>query len=177
MLDTIRSAMTTAAALLVLAPAALAQDTTAPGDAPPPPAAAAAPATDSTAAKQPSYAMQKVVYHINTPGGDAGEAYRGAINNMGNHLDAVGAENIDLRVVLHGDGIELLQDAVTNQTLAGRISDLKARGVRFLVCNNTLTGRNIDPADLFEVFEDDIVPSGVAEVAKLQAEGFAYLKP
>jgi intracellular sulfur oxidation DsrE/DsrF family protein len=31
--------------------------------------------------------------------------------------------------------------------------------------------------DLYNVEQSDIVPSGVAEVAKLQQEGFVYIKP
>ena len=31
--------------------------------------------------------------------------------------------------------------------------------------------------DLYDVDDEDVVPSGVAEVAKLQLEGYAYIKP
>ena len=56
------------------------------------------------------------------------------------------------------------------------VSSLAGKGVEFRVCNNTLVTRNIDPSKL--LMESKIVPSGVAEVAKLQArEGFVYLKP
>ncbi|MDP0928701.1 DsrE family protein [Paracoccus onubensis] len=125
-----------------------------------------------------TYAPQKVVYHINSDGGEDGAGYKPALNNIRNHINAVGAENLDLRVIMHGDGLELLQAAVDDQQLQGIIAGLKNDGVQFLVCNNTLTGRNIDPeTDLFDVWPEDIVPSGVAELGKLQAEGFAYIKP
>lgn len=136
---------------------------------------AAAQSPTETAA--PAYAAQKVVYHLNGKGGEEGKGYNAALANMRNHLEAVGAENLDLRVVMHGDGVELLQLAADDLTLQGTIADLKAKGVRFLVCNNTLTARNIDPATLFDVMPEDIVPSGVAELGKLQMEGFAYIKP
>ena len=56
--------------------------------------------------------------------------------------------------------------------------ELKGQNVRFVVCNNTLVGRDIDPdEDLFDVWEDDIVPSGVAELSYLQQLGFTYIKP
>jgi hypothetical protein len=39
-------------------------------------------------------------------------------------------------------------------------------------------GRKVDmDTDLYNVDESDIVPSGVAEVAKLQQEGYVYIKP
>ncbi|MCF3972161.1 DsrE family protein [Paracoccus salsus] len=130
------------------------------------------------AAAQSGYEPQKVVYHINESGGEDGSGYKGALNNMRNHINAVGKTNLELRVVMHGNGLELVAKATDNQQLQGLIAGLKNDGVRFQVCNNTLTSRDIDPdADLFDVWPEDIVPSGVAELAKLQTEGFVYLKP
>jgi intracellular sulfur oxidation DsrE/DsrF family protein len=41
-----------------------------------------------------------------------------------------------------------------------------------------LKGKKINYSkDLFDVDEEDIVPSGVAELAKLQAMGYTYIKP
>ena len=49
-------------------------------------------ATNATASER--YGKQKVVYHINYPGGEADKKYRGALRNIQNHINAVGAENI-----------------------------------------------------------------------------------
>jgi hypothetical protein len=46
--------------------------------------------------------------------------------------------------------------------------------VRFLICANTLRERKIDGHDLYGVKAEDIVPSGVAELARLQGMGFVY---
>ena len=82
-------------------------------------------------------------------------------------------------VVTHGLGIDFLLQGATNQMeqpFAGAIADLANKGVEFRVCNNTLVSRKI-AADKVAM-EAKIVPSGVAEVAKLQArEGFVYLRP
>ena len=54
--------------------------------------------------------------------------------------------------------------------------ELKAKGVTFDVCNITLARRKIDPKKVIP--EAVIVPSGVAEVSKLQSQqGYVYLKP
>ena len=132
--------------------------------------AGAAPAVGtSNAAAQ----VIKVVYHINT-GIDTAAA---ALNNINNHLKA--APNTRIVVVTHGPGIDfLLSDAKDSKgrVFSGTVSDLASRGVEFRVCNNTLTDRKIDPGQL--VMEASIVPSGVAEVARLQAqEGYVYIKP
>jgi intracellular sulfur oxidation DsrE/DsrF family protein len=56
------------------------------------------------------------------------------------------------------------------------IQDLKSKGVEFRLCNNTLVSRKIDRSKVIP--DVSIVPSGVAEAARLQAkEGFVYLRP
>jgi len=133
------------------------------------------------------YGKQKVVYHINF---DDPKQEAGALGNIQNHINAVGAENIDLKVVLHGNGVALLLEpdalarvpkfkfANADQNMTAKVANLKSQGVQFQVCNNTLTGRNVNyETDLYDVSKDDIVPSGVAELAKLQSEGYMYIKP
>jgi hypothetical protein len=124
------------------------------------------------------YGKQKVVYHINYNGGEDDMAYRAALRNIQNHINAVGYENMDIKVVLHGNGLGLLKGAKTNKKLQGDVTNLKTQNVAFAVCNNTLKGRKIDyEKDLFEVFQDNIVPSGVAELSHLQQQGYTYIKP
>jgi hypothetical protein len=85
---------------------------------------------------------------------------------------------MEIKVVLHGNGVGLLKSAQSNDKLQMDVTSLKTQNVAFNVCNNTLVGRNIDyHNDLFEVFEDDIVPSGVAELSRLQMMGYTYIKP
>jgi intracellular sulfur oxidation DsrE/DsrF family protein len=115
----------------------------------------------------------KVVYHVNT-GVDTAAAILG---NVRNHLSADPSAKIV--VVTHGPGIDFLLDGAKDnkgREFSGVVSDLSGKGVQFRVCNNTLTSRNIDPNKVS--MDAKIVPSGVAEVARLQAkEGYVYLKP
>ena len=115
----------------------------------------------------------KTVYHMSE---GIPQASRG-LNNIRNHLAA--DPKAKIVVVTHGLGIDFLLQGATNQMeqpYAGAIADLAAKGVEFRVCNNTLVARKIDPAKV--AMEATVVPSGVAEVAKLQArEGFVYLRP
>ncbi|MDC1287438.1 DsrE family protein [Gammaproteobacteria bacterium] len=133
------------------------------------------------------YGKQKVVYHINY---DNPKQQAGALRNIQNHINAVGAENLDLKVVLHGNGLALLLEpealanvpkfkhANADQNMTAKVANLKNQGVGFQVCNNTVKGRKVNyQTDLYDVSEEDIVPSGVAELAKLQAEGYTYIKP
>ena len=115
---------------------------------------------------------ENVVYHVN----DSVVA-TAALNNIKNHMGANPQSKIVL--VTHGKGIDfLLEGAVDDKgnPYNIRVQELKAKGVTFNVCNNTLVGRKIDTKTVIP--EAVIVPSGVAEVAKLQSQqNFAYVKP
>lgn len=115
----------------------------------------------------------KVVYHF-----DSGleQATKG-LRNIRNHLDVDPKARIV--VVAHAQGVNFLLDGATNAT--GNpynilVEELAARGVEFRVCQITLKANNIDPKKLLP--ETKLVPSGVVEIARLQAqEGYVYLKP
>jgi hypothetical protein len=90
---------------------------------------------------------------------------------------------------MHGDGLALLlypdardhtkmKMANADDQLQAKISGLKDQGIQFQVCANTLKGRKINAEDdLYDVSKADIVPSGVAQLAILQSQGYAYIKP
>lgn len=133
------------------------------------------------------YGHQKVVYHINY---DDPKHQTAALRNIQNHINAVGAENIDLKVVLHGDGLSLLiypdslakltkfKHANATDEMTARIDGLKTQGVGFEICGNTVKGRNVDlQSDLYDADPEDVVPSGVAELSRLQGMGYTYIKP
>lgn len=131
------------------------------------------------------YGKQKVVYHIN---GDDPKAQTAALRNVQNQINAVGAENIDVKVVMHGDGVSLVMEpdylkgtkmkaANATPEMEARIAGLKQEGVDFEVCANTLKGRNIPRDALYDTSDADIVPSGVAELSRLQQLGYTYIKP
>jgi uncharacterized protein len=121
------------------------------------------------------YKDQKVVYHNDGSGPDNAAYFKRMLNSIKNHEEAVGKEHLEIRVVSHSAGVELFQAANTDKDLAARIDAMKALGVSFLICNNTLKERQIDWHTLYGVKEEDIVPSGVAELARLQGMGFVYV--
>jgi uncharacterized protein len=115
----------------------------------------------------------KVVYHF-----DAGleQATKG-LRNIKNHLDV--DPKAKVVVVAHAQGVNFLLDGAQNQ--AGNpynipVEELAAKGVEFRVCEITLKSNKIDPKKLIP--EAKLVPSGVVEVARLQArEKYVYIKP
>jgi uncharacterized protein len=115
----------------------------------------------------------KVVYHLSEGIDQASRA----MANIRNHLAA--DPTVKIVVVAHGAGIDFLLEGAkdkSGQSFESRIAGLANQGVEFRVCRNTLNARKIDESKVAQ--EARIVPSGVAEVARLQArEGFVYLHP
>jgi intracellular sulfur oxidation DsrE/DsrF family protein len=115
----------------------------------------------------------KVVYHVNQGNAQALDALR----NIRNHLTADPTAKIV--VVTHAGGINFLLDGAKDSNGApfdATVQELKAKGVDFRVCRFTLERNKIDPAKVIP--EAALVPSGVAEVSRLQfREGYSYLKP
>lgn len=155
--------------LMIGAGTAYAADMAKPADAAAKPAARMAKAKKAAKAPEPV----KVVYHVNEGNDQADNALR----NIGNHLSADPTAKIV--VVTHAKGIDFLlkgaQDKKGND-FSKRVEELSLKGVDFRVCNNTLVSRKIDPTTV--ISEGKLVPSGVAEVASLQAhEHYVYVKP
>lgn len=122
-----------------------------------------------------AWAQDKVVYHID----DAAAQATKALRNVRNHLDV--APETKIIVVTHADGIDFLMEGAKdaknpNIDYAALVSALKARGVKFEVCEITLRNRNLKK-EQFNM-DAEFTPSGVARIAKLQTrDGYAYIKP
>jgi hypothetical protein len=115
--------------------------------------------------------VEKIVYHINE-GTDPATALR----NVANHLQLT--PGLKAVVVAHNKGVDFLLMGARDddgQLFEDQVAALKARGVDFRVCGNTLSRRHIDPTRVIP--EAKLVPSGVAEIGRLQTkEGYAYMR-
>jgi intracellular sulfur oxidation DsrE/DsrF family protein len=122
-----------------------------------------------------AYAQDKVVYHIDSTEAQATKALR----NVRNHLDV--APDTKVVVVTHAEGVDFLMEGAKDKKnpdidYASLVSALKARGVRFEVCEITLRNRSLKK-DQF-IMDAEFTPSGVARIGQLQArERYAYIKP
>lgn len=118
------------------------------------------------------WAQDKVVYHIN----DAKATALAALRNVRNHIDTDPTTKIT--VVADGFGIDFLMEDVKDRNgvlYAATVSALVSLGVKFEVCEITLRLRDLKK-DQF-IFETGFTPSGVVRLTKLQAQGYAYIKP
>jgi intracellular sulfur oxidation DsrE/DsrF family protein len=124
-------------------------------------------------AQQKADAPVRVVYHFSE--GQA-QASRG-LEYIRNHLEA--DPKAQIVVVGHALGVDfLVKGAKTakGNPFQDAIEDLDLQGVKFRVCEITWRERGLKREQFLPLVE--FVPSGVAEIARLQArEGYAYLKP
>ena len=119
-------------------------------------------------------AQDKVIYHIDQA---ATQGIKG-LRNMRNHLDT--APDTKIIVVTHAEGVDMLMEGAKDEKskaeYAPLVSALKARGVRFEICEITLKNRNLKK-DQFAL-DAEFTPSGVVRIAQLQTrERYAYIKP
>ena len=119
-------------------------------------------------------AQDKVVYHVDQA---ATQGIKG-LRNIRNHLDT--APDTRIIVVTHAEGVDMLMEGAKDEKskteYAPLVSALKARGVRFEICEITLKNRSLKKEQFIQ--EADFTPSGVVRIAQLQArEHFAYIKP
>jgi uncharacterized protein len=122
-----------------------------------------------------AFAQDKVVYHIDNAEAQATKGLR----NVRNHLDV--APETKITVVTHANGVDFLMEgakdkANPNIDYASLVNALKARGVKFEVCEITLKNRNLTKNQF--ILDAEFTQSGVARIGQLQSrENFAYIKP
>lgn len=97
--------------------------------------------------------------------------WKGLMNNV-KHLQDEWPGNVQVEVVVHGPGIEMMMISKTTQQK--RIAALKQAGAVFAVCENSLRARELKKDAIIP--EAAFVHSGVVEVVTKQEEGWSYLK-
>jgi uncharacterized protein len=109
----------------------------------------------------------KIVFQLTS---DDTLVHKALVKQLNNAL--VAAPNAKIEVVCHNNGIEFLTTAKTK--FAKNITELKAKGIEFAACENTLRDRKIMKTEVLP--EAFFVPAGIIEVAIKQDEGWSYLK-
>ena len=115
----------------------------------------------------------KVVYHVM----DTDAQGMLAMGNIRNHLRA--DPNAKITLVALFKGINLLLEGTTDKNgnpYALAIEELAGKGVQFEICKNSMDYFKVEPDKVLPQVK--VVPSGVAEIARLQAqERYVYIKP
>lgn len=113
----------------------------------------------------------QTVFHVSS---DDPADRRHAMVNVRNLLDdeSVSSSADDVAIVANGAGVRMVV-AVTaeHQEMVEMLHD---RGVSLLACGNSLTSIDATDSDLLPGVER--VPAGVGALARLQDEGYGYVK-
>lgn len=95
-----------------------------------------------------AFAQDKVVYHMD----DAASQATKGLRNIRNHLDV--APDTKITVVTHANGVDFLMEGAKDAknpdiNYGALVSALKARGVKFEICEITLKNRNLKKTNSF----------------------------
>lgn len=126
----------------------------------------------SAATALPDAGRQKVVYHLADT-----EKVMFVLGNIRNHIDGMGgSQAVDIVLVVHGPALALFRTLKANPKMAKQVAQISAEGVRMAACGNTMAVQKLEIADLLPGFvrADE---GGVVRIAKLQTEGYVYIRP
>ena len=115
-------------------------------------------------------ATYRVVFHI-----DEGTIARAnmVLHNIQNLIDDLGQDEVEVALVANGEGVKaLLRSPNVHKR---QINKLAEQGVRFLACENSMRFLGLGVEHMLEPVR--VVPAGVSELTKKQAEGWAYIRP
>jgi uncharacterized protein len=116
--------------------------------------------------------VPKVVYHL----ADI-DKVTFVLGNIANHIEGMGGpDKVRIVLVVHGPALSLFQTRKTNPDIARRLSTIAAAGVGLAACGNTMKAQGIEVDDLLPGFVR-VDEGGVVRLARLQDEGYAYLRP
>ena len=127
----------------------------------------------TTAAFAPAQAQQSVRPKVVVQMSDGDQAkWNLALNNMRNMQAELGAANIDIELVVYGPGIGMVK---ADSVVGNRVDEAMTAGVKVLVCETTMTGAKLTPADMMS--KVGYVRAGAVEITQKQMQGWAYLRP
>ena len=109
----------------------------------------------------------KVVFHVNE-----NDRWPFTIRAARNLVSA--GEGATVAVVANGAAIRSFSQLEADAARFAKIKELYDEGVRFVVCRTAMKERQVREELIPEYVE--VVPVGIVEIAKLQAEGYGYIK-
>ncbi len=114
----------------------------------------------------------KVLFHVNEM-----EKWDTALGNMINLLKDAGEGAVDAVVLANGPSV----NAYGNTKKLAVMKELSGKGIRFLACRNSLkklcsSGDSCITEESLPSFIE-VVPAGITAIIKIQADGYAYVKP
>ena len=125
--------------------------------------------TSAAATAQTSPPKNKAVFQVS----DADpQKWNLTLNNVRNVSDDLGADAVELEIVVYGPGIGMLK---ADSPVGKRVAEALKNGVKVVACENTMKGQHLVYADMLPNI--GYVSAGVVELMVKQREGYAYIRP
>lgn len=113
----------------------------------------------------------QVIFQITSAALDAQKALLGQLHNLLQYYHDRQLR-ITVEVAVHGDAYPVL--FTVDNPLAEKVKDLHARSVTWLICQNTINGKQLKMDQLLPFVE--VVPAAVAHLVERQTAGWAYIR-
>ncbi len=112
-------------------------------------------------------------YHVvfAVTGGDQ-HTWNEVFGNFHNIQRALGPGNVAIEMVVYADAIAMLRD---DSLVENKVAQALEEGVKIVACENTMKAQNITRDDMLPNI--GYVQAGIVELIKLQASGWAYVRP
>lgn len=97
--------------------------------------------------------------------------HKGLLNNL-KHLEEGWGDSVQIEVVVHGPGLDMVTRGKASQEAA--IQQMIKKGVQFLACRNTMKQKGVS--------EEQILPNvgfvdmGLGHIVRRQEQGWTYIK-
>jgi hypothetical protein len=123
----------------------------------------------ATAAEPPAKAKYKVVFAVTE---NDQKIWNEVFGNFRNIQRELGPRNVAIELVVYADGIAMLRD---DSLVFNKVEDAINEGVKIVACMNTMNAQNITKDTMLP--DIHYVQAGIVELIKLQAQGWAYVRP
>ena len=110
--------------------------------------------------------MHKVVLQLTSNDHAVQKSALSHIHNIQNAFD-----HIEIELVTHGNGIELL---LNGSEFENHLQKIQEKEVQLLVCKNALDAKKLSDSDVLSFCK--VIPSAVAHLIVRQSEGWLYLR-
>lgn len=114
---------------------------------------------------------EKIVYHLHTIQSDT---FKRAINNLENLKKGMSEREIDIKVVMQGNSIRLLNPLQRNEKLWSRFVKLRDSGVDIEVSRNNF---NENKTLIEDGFNPTLFDNVFSRLVELQRQGYRYITP
>jgi intracellular sulfur oxidation DsrE/DsrF family protein len=97
--------------------------------------------------------------------------YKGLFNNLF-HLKEGYGETLNIEVIMHGPGIELMQ--ISKSKYQSQVAKWTKENVKFIVCENTMKNKKVSKEDIFTTA--NFAAMGLGYIIERQEQGWSYIK-